>query len=113
MLESATAAITFCADEDAHRSAMSLAAAYIVTTESERDPHEFVPEGSRQARAVPLYAVFTITWTQRIRRAGRQKPIVHWLVAVADTTEGLIRHLLFAVVLPNGVVVVPRVEGRL
>jgi len=48
--------IVFCADEAAHRSAMSLAAAYIVTTSTERDPHEYVPEESRRARAVPLYA---------------------------------------------------------
>jgi glutamate/tyrosine decarboxylase-like PLP-dependent enzyme len=48
--------IVFCADEAAHRSAMSLAAAYIVATKNERDPHEFVPEESRRARAVPVYA---------------------------------------------------------
>ncbi|MFZ0211600.1 MAG: aminotransferase class V-fold PLP-dependent enzyme [Candidatus Acidiferrales bacterium] len=48
--------VVFCADEAAHRSAMSLAAAYIVATASERDPHEFVPEESRRARAVPVYA---------------------------------------------------------
>src|ERR1700730_10801982 len=48
--------IVFCADEAAHRSTMSLAAAYIVATGSERDPHEFVPEESRRGRAVPVYA---------------------------------------------------------
>lgn len=48
--------LVFCADESAHRSAMSLAAAYIVATSTERDPHEFVPEESRRARAVPVYA---------------------------------------------------------
>jgi len=48
--------IVFCAHEAAHRSAMSLAAAYIVATGSERDPHEFVPEESRRARAIPVYA---------------------------------------------------------
>jgi len=48
--------IVFCADEEAHRAAMSLAAAYIVATGSERDPHEFVPEESRRARAIPVYA---------------------------------------------------------
>jgi glutamate/tyrosine decarboxylase-like PLP-dependent enzyme len=36
---------------------MSLAAAYIVSDAQERDPHEFVPEESRRARAVPVYAV--------------------------------------------------------
>ncbi len=56
--------IVFCADEAAHRSAMSLAAAYIVATTNERDPHEFVPEESRRARAIPVYAV--------LRSLGRQ-----------------------------------------
>ena len=48
--------IVFCSDEAAHRGAMSLAAAYIVATKEERDPHEFVPEESRRARAIPVYA---------------------------------------------------------
>jgi glutamate/tyrosine decarboxylase-like PLP-dependent enzyme len=48
--------LIFCADEAAHRSAMSMAAAYIVATGAERDPHEFVPEESRRARAIPVYA---------------------------------------------------------
>jgi glutamate/tyrosine decarboxylase-like PLP-dependent enzyme len=48
--------LVFCADEAAHRTAMSLAAAYIVATSTERDPHEYVPEESRRARAIPVYA---------------------------------------------------------
>ena len=43
----------------------------------------------------------------------RQKPIPHWLVAVADTTDGRIEHLLFAVVLTNGYVIVPTVSEQL
>jgi hypothetical protein len=43
----------------------------------------------------------------------RQKPIPHWLVAVADTTDGRIEHLLFAVVMPNGYVIVPTVSEQL
>jgi glutamate/tyrosine decarboxylase-like PLP-dependent enzyme len=49
--------IVFCSHPEAHRAAMSLAAAYIVSDAQERDPHEFVPEESRRARAVPVYAV--------------------------------------------------------
>ncbi len=54
--------IVFCADEAAHRAAMSLAAPalwapYLETSARLRDPHEFVPEESRRARAVPVYAV--------------------------------------------------------
>ena len=48
--------IVFCADPEAHRAAMSLQAAYIIGSSEERDPHEFVPEESRRARAVPVYA---------------------------------------------------------
>ena len=48
--------IVFCADSQAHRAAMSLEAAYIVGSSCERDPHEFVPEESRRARATPVYA---------------------------------------------------------
>ena len=48
--------VVFCADEAAHRGAMSLAAAYIVASEGQRDPHDFVPEESRRARALPVYA---------------------------------------------------------
>jgi glutamate/tyrosine decarboxylase-like PLP-dependent enzyme len=53
--------IVFCADQAAHRSAMSLAAPavsapYLQTSVRQRDPHEFVPEESRRGRAVPVYA---------------------------------------------------------
>ena len=53
--------IVFCADQTAHRSAMSLAspalsAPYLATSNQLRDPHEFVPEESRRGRAVPVYA---------------------------------------------------------
>jgi glutamate/tyrosine decarboxylase-like PLP-dependent enzyme len=48
--------IVFCADSEAHRAAMTLQAAYMIGSSGERDPHEFVPEESRRARAVPVYA---------------------------------------------------------
>ncbi|HET6628409.1 MAG TPA: pyridoxal-dependent decarboxylase [Woeseiaceae bacterium] len=49
--------IVLCAHPDAHRGAMTLAAAYIQESPLERDPREYVPEESRRARAVPVYAV--------------------------------------------------------
>lgn len=52
--------IAFCADEAAHRAAVSLAAAYIVQTAHERDPQDFVPESSRRARALPVYAALRV-----------------------------------------------------
>jgi glutamate/tyrosine decarboxylase-like PLP-dependent enzyme len=60
--------IVFCADSAAHRAAMSLTAAYMVGSSSERDPHEFVPDESRRARAIPLYAALRSLGTSGIRK---------------------------------------------
>jgi glutamate/tyrosine decarboxylase-like PLP-dependent enzyme len=49
--------IVMTAHASSHRTAMTLGAAYIVQSHVERDPHEFVPEESRRARAIPIYAV--------------------------------------------------------
>lgn len=44
-------------DRDAHRAAMSSTAAYLIQTRGpERDPTDWVPEFSRRARSVPVYA---------------------------------------------------------
>ena len=63
--------IVFTAHPISHRRAMTLSAAYIIETAKERDPHEFVPEESRRARAIPVYAA--------LRSMGRQ--------GVADVVE--------------------------
>jgi glutamate/tyrosine decarboxylase-like PLP-dependent enzyme len=53
------------ADREAHRSAMTIAAAYLVQTEGrERDPFDYVPEFSRRARGFTVYAA--------LRSLGRQ-----------------------------------------
>ncbi len=48
--------IVMTSHRDAHRRSMTLGAAYIVESSAQRDPHEYVPEESRRARAVPVYA---------------------------------------------------------
>jgi glutamate/tyrosine decarboxylase-like PLP-dependent enzyme len=48
--------IVLCADRAAHRRAMTVAASYILEHPTERDAREFVPEESRRARIVPVYA---------------------------------------------------------
>lgn len=48
--------ITMCAHPESLRGAMSLSASYIEESPLERDPHEYVPEESRRARAIPVYA---------------------------------------------------------
>jgi glutamate/tyrosine decarboxylase-like PLP-dependent enzyme len=48
--------LVFCAHPESHRRAMTVSSAYILETDAERDPRDFVPEESRRARAVPVYA---------------------------------------------------------
>jgi glutamate/tyrosine decarboxylase-like PLP-dependent enzyme len=49
-------AMAIVADAEAHRGAMSLAASYLVADPGRRDSTNYVPESSRRARAVPVYA---------------------------------------------------------
>jgi hypothetical protein len=42
-----------------------------------------------------------------------EKPLPHWLVCFADTASGLIQHLFFALVLPDGRIIQPTVSERL
>jgi glutamate/tyrosine decarboxylase-like PLP-dependent enzyme len=48
--------IAFVADTDAHKTAMTMPAAYKVEVENVRDQFEWGPEWSRRARGIPLYA---------------------------------------------------------
>ena len=48
--------LAMTAHRQSHRKAMMLSAAYILEEAAERDPREFVPEESRRARGVPVYA---------------------------------------------------------
>jgi glutamate/tyrosine decarboxylase-like PLP-dependent enzyme len=49
-------AMAVVADADAHVAAMSLAGPYLVADAGQRDGTNFVPESSRRARVVPVYA---------------------------------------------------------
>jgi glutamate/tyrosine decarboxylase-like PLP-dependent enzyme len=49
-------ALAIVSDPIAHQVAMSLIAAYLVADDAQREPTNFVPESSRRARAVPVYA---------------------------------------------------------
>ncbi|HET7668006.1 MAG TPA: pyridoxal-dependent decarboxylase, partial [Mycobacterium sp.] len=49
-------AMAIVADQEAHVAAMSLAGPYLVADPGQRDGTNYVPESSRRARAVPIYA---------------------------------------------------------
>jgi hypothetical protein len=43
----------------------------------------------------------------------RTTPILFWPVCFSDTVKGVMRQMFFVVLLPDGTVVVPRVEKRM
>ena len=49
-------ALAIVADTSAHQAPLTLSASYLVADEGERDGSAYVPESSRRARAVPMYA---------------------------------------------------------
>ena len=69
-------AMAIVADPAAHTAAMGMAAAYLVTDGGRRDGTSFVPESSRRARAIPVYAA--------LRQLGR--------AGVAELVERPCRH---------------------
>jgi glutamate/tyrosine decarboxylase-like PLP-dependent enzyme len=48
--------LVMCAHPEAHRSAMTVTAAYLVQSDKERDPFEWTPEFSRRGRGFTVYA---------------------------------------------------------
>jgi glutamate/tyrosine decarboxylase-like PLP-dependent enzyme len=99
--------VAFCAHPEAHRRAMSLSAAYIVESAAERDPRDFVPEESRRARAVPVYAAIAT-----LGRDGLADLVERTCRLASRMAERLSRHPSLRVL--NDVVlnqVLVRVEG--
>jgi len=60
--------IVLTSHPEAHRAALTLGAAYILPSDAERDPHEFVPEESRRARSIPVYAVLRVLGRRGLRQ---------------------------------------------
>jgi glutamate/tyrosine decarboxylase-like PLP-dependent enzyme len=85
--------LVIVAHPPAHRAAMSQRAAYLVQAErEERDGMDWVPEASRRARAIPVYAV--------LRTLGRRG-----LAAMIETTCDLARRMAAALARTPGVAI--------
>jgi glutamate/tyrosine decarboxylase-like PLP-dependent enzyme len=102
--------IVLTAHADAHRAAMTLGAAYIQSSGAERDPHEFVPEESRRARAVPVYAVLRSLGRQGLRElverccalARRMAAALHGRPGVRVLNDVVLNQVLVRFDAPDG-----------
>ncbi len=80
--------IVCVANPDAHRSAMSLTASYLVRgDEQKRDGMDWTPESSRRARVVPIYAAL-----RTLGRSGVADLIERCCRLARRAAEGLARH---------------------
>jgi glutamate/tyrosine decarboxylase-like PLP-dependent enzyme len=99
--------LVFSAHPESHQRAMTVSSAYILETDAERDPRDFVPEESRRARAVPVYAAL-----RALGRDGVADIVDRCCRLAARMAEQLARHPSVRVL--NDVVlnqVLVRVEG--
>ena len=76
--------IAFVADPEAHKTAMTIPAAYKVEVENVRDQFEWGPEWSRRARGIPLYAV--------LRTLGRNG-VARIIESSCDLTADMVKKL--------------------
>jgi glutamate/tyrosine decarboxylase-like PLP-dependent enzyme len=79
--------IALTAHPESHRRALTLAAHYIVATNTERDPHEFVPEESRRGRAIPIYAAL-----RAVGRSGLREIVERCSAHARRMAERLTQH---------------------
>ena len=79
--------IVLCAHPESHRRAMTQAAAYIQETPREREPHEYTPEESRRARAVPVYAAL-----RTLGRSGLREMVERCCALARRMAERLATH---------------------
>ncbi len=76
--------IAFVADPEAHKTAMSIPAAYKIDVENVRDQIEWGPDWSRRARGIPLYAA--------LRTLGRNG-VAEIIERCCDLTRDLVTRL--------------------
>ena len=76
--------IAFVADPEAHKTAMTIPAAYKVEVENVRDQFEWGPEWSRRARGIPLYAA--------LRTLGRNG-VAKMIESSCDLTRDMVNKL--------------------
>jgi glutamate/tyrosine decarboxylase-like PLP-dependent enzyme len=83
-------AMAIVADPDAHLAAMRLAGPYLVADPGQRDNTNYVPESSRRARAVPVYAAIRSLGRVGIadmidRNCAQARRMAKQLSAIPDT----------------------------
>jgi len=79
--------LIICAHPEAHRASMTVAAAYLVQSDKERDPFEWTPEFSRRGRGFTVYAAI-----KHLGRSGIQDMVERCCVRARQMADLLRKH---------------------
>lgn len=85
--------LAFIRNEPAVRAAMSMAAAYLPVSTTDRDPFDFVPEMSRRARGFPVYAALRSLGRRGLAQMIDRACAVATLIADGLTSDPEVRIL--------------------
>ena len=86
---------------------------YVFESSAQPPPHSLTREQAARISANWMTTFYHLQPGSFEYAEFYEKPLPHWLVCFADTATGPIGRLLFAVVLPDGKIVQPKVSESL
>jgi len=86
---------------------------YVFESSAEPSPRSVTREGTTRIAANWMATFYHLQLGNFEYAEFYEKPVPHWLVCFTDTTTGPVQRLFFAVVLPGGKIVQPRVSESL
>jgi hypothetical protein len=86
---------------------------YVFEAGGQNSPNAVTKEEAAEIAADFMTTFYHVQISAHSTQEFRTTPVPFWLVSFSDTVKGPMRQMFFVVLLPDGTVVVPRVEKRL
>jgi hypothetical protein len=86
---------------------------YVFDAGEQNSPNAITKEKAAEIAADFMTTFYRVEVGALETQEFRTTPVPFWLVSFSDTVKGPIKNMFFVVLLPDGTVVVPKVEKRL
>jgi hypothetical protein len=86
---------------------------YVFDAGEQNSPNAITKEKAAEIAADFMTTFYRVEVGALETQEFRTTPVPFWLVCFSDTVKGPIKNMFFVVLLPDGTVVVPKVEKRL
>src|SRR3984885_3477870 len=86
---------------------------YVLEAGEQNSPNAITKEKAAEIAADFMTTFYQVQVGALETQEFRTQPVPFWLVCFSDTVKGPIKNMFFVVLLPDGTVVVPKVENRL